>query len=151
MKNLMPKEISDILVKVHSGKKATEEEQLMVQSYLGSLTYSARHPVTGHELPNPNPVEVDVSLNKPECLEDRIKRIMSVSSRIAAMNGFETAEEADDFDVEEVFERGPVSPFEMVDHFVDMTPEQPKPQPEVPAEEPPATSSEAEPDITAEP
>lgn len=125
MKNLIPKEISDILVKVHEGGKATDTEKQKVQTYLGTLTTSVHHPITGRELPNPNPMEVDVTLHRPECLEDRVKRIMSVSSRIAAMNGMETAEEADDFNVEDPFETAPVSPFEMVDHFVTMDPEQP--------------------------
>lgn len=143
MKQNMPKEIADILIKAHDGKEPTESEKLKVRTYVGTLTHSVHHPVTGKEIPNPNPIEVDVSIHRPESLDDRVRRIMSVSSRIAAMNGFETAEEADDFDVDDVFDRGPVSPFEMVDHFSTMPDEQPvpvaKPEPQ------PASSGEADP------
>lgn len=122
----IPEEIEKILVKAHEGKNPTAQEKEKVKTYVGTLDASVHHPVTGKEIPNPNPIEVDVSLRRPEKLEDRIRRIMSVSSRIAQLEGYETAEEADDFDVDDVFDTAlPKSPFELVDHYATMTPEQP--------------------------
>lgn len=124
----IPKKIEAILEKIEKKQKPTEEEQKMVRTFLGTLTTSMINPANhAKELNNPNPMEVDVSLQRPETIEQRVRRIMSVSARLAeAQNAkFETPEEADDFDVQDDFDAMPNSPFEMVDHYAPMQPEQP--------------------------
>lgn len=144
----VPKEIVAILEKIEAKKKPTADEQLAVRTFLGTLNTSIRNPACkSKELNNPNPIEVDVSLQRPETLDQRVRRIMSVSARIAASQGFETPQEADDFDVADNFDSMPNSPFEMVDHFQPMQPEQPVPNsgdPNATAATPSSGSGEAE-------
>lgn len=68
----------------------------------------------GRELLNPVPMEVDVSLPKPLSLKERIQRILRTElSQQADAQGFETFEEANDFDVYDDFETpDPVTPYE---------------------------------------
>lgn len=136
---MVPTEIKSILEKIEKKQKPTSTEKEKLRTYLGTLTTSEINPANpAKELNNPFPMEVDVSLNRPLCLEDRVRRIMSLSAKVAQSQGFETPEEADDFEVTDEFDVMPKSPFEMVDHYAPMQPEQPV------AEEPLATSSEAE-------
>lgn len=150
-RHVIPKEIHDILVKAHDGKEPTQSEKDKVATYIGTLEQSVHHPVTGKEIPNPHPVQVDVSLRKPESLEERVRRIMSISHRMAELNGqFESPEEADDFDVDDVFDSPiPPSPFAMMDHYTTMVDEQPGPPADPPtpppAEEPAESIPEGDP------
>ena len=137
----VPKEIEKILEKVEKKQKPTPEEQEKVRTYLGTLTTSEINPANpAKELNNPFPMEVDVSLQRPETLEQRVRRIMSVSSRIAAAQQMETPEEADDFDVDDGFDVMPGSPFEMVDHYAPMQDEQPVDPPADPEPSPQNTT-----------
>lgn len=53
-----------------------------------------------YEPTDPTPVAVPVHLRKPESMDDRIRRIVQHSaSEAARMQGLETFEEADDFDI----------------------------------------------------
>lgn len=125
-RNKLPAEIESVLIKAHEGKEPTQKEKDMVATYIGAMDISAHHPVTGKEIPNPNPIAVDVSVHQPRTIEERVKHIMSVSSRLAQLNGMETLEEAMDFDIDDVFDRPtPPSPFEMIDHYVTMAPDAP--------------------------
>lgn len=66
----------------------------------------------GHEVPDPEPVAVPVRFQAPESLEDRIKRIIRADlSARAQAQGFETFEEADDFEVGDDYD--PRSPHEL--------------------------------------
>lgn len=136
MRIKVPTEIHNILVKIEAKKKTTDDEKLALRTYLGTLEEAVINPANpAKELNNPFPMEVDVSLGKQERLEDTVRRIMSVSARIAQSRGFETPAEADDFDVADGFEVMPNSPFELVDHFQPMQPERPIP---------PSTSKESQ-------
>lgn len=54
----------------------------------------------GHEVPDPTPVTIPVSLRRSESMDERIARIVQHSlSTAAADQGMETFEEADDFDI----------------------------------------------------
>jgi hypothetical protein len=56
----------------------------------------------GLELPDPTPVAIPVHLRVPESMDSRIARIVSHSlSKAAQEQGFETFEEADDFDIDD--------------------------------------------------
>lgn len=58
----------------------------------------------GRELLNPLPMEIPVT-PRPPTLQQRIQRLMRVElSRQAAMQGYETFDEANDFDVEDDFD-----------------------------------------------
>jgi hypothetical protein len=121
----VPDEIQAILIKNREGK-ATKVDKEKLNTYLGTLEHALVDPTMPSQvLVNPNPIEVDVSLQRPQTLEERVRRIMSVSSRIAEAQRMETAEEADDFQVTNDFDVMPNSPFEMVDHFAPMQPESP--------------------------
>lgn len=69
----------------------------------------------GRELPDPTPVEKPTGLKLPLSLHDEIRRFVRFElSHQAAVQGVESFEEADDFDVEEE-EPELVSPYEVVD------------------------------------
>lgn len=66
----------------------------------------------GHELLDPTPLELPVGFKRPESLEEQIRRLVRVNiSRQAEQEGYETFEDADDFDVGE--DEDPRTPFEM--------------------------------------
>lgn len=66
----------------------------------------------GREVPDPMPVAIPVQFQVPESLEDRIKRIIHSQLSVEAdAAGFETFEEADDFDVGDDYD--PRSPHEL--------------------------------------
>lgn len=51
------------------------------------------------EIPDPTPVELPTGYNKPETLQQMIQRYVRAASVAASDQGFETEEEADDFEV----------------------------------------------------
>lgn len=56
----------------------------------------------GRELPDPTPVELPFGAQRPESLQDMIRRLVRTDvSRAAEQAGAETFEEANDFEVEE--------------------------------------------------
>lgn len=56
----------------------------------------------GREIPDPIPFELDVSIDSPLSLNEKIKRMLQAELRMAVDHGvFETEEEAQDFDVNE--------------------------------------------------
>lgn len=66
----------------------------------------------GHEVPDPVPVSVPAHLTRPPTLQEQIRRLIRVeASRVAAAQGHETFEEADDFEVGDDFD--PRSPWEL--------------------------------------
>lgn len=70
---------------------------------------------TGQEILDPNPIEVAAGFRRPETLQESIERIMRVSEVVAqARSGYETFEEADDFDVPDDDTFDPDTPFEQV-------------------------------------
>lgn len=73
-----------------------------------------RYDEQGRELPDPTPVEIPVGFSRPESLQDQIKRLIRTElSMDAQAGGFESFEEADDFDVGDDFD--PSSPHELDD------------------------------------
>ena len=70
----------------------------------------------GREILDPNPMEVPVGFDRPETLQETIQRIMRTSEAVAEARraAFETAEEADDFDIPEDETFDPETPFEQV-------------------------------------
>lgn len=72
----------------------------------------ARNPkVRRHEVTDPNPMTLPVKFQKPPTLAEQIARYMGAHQRFQD-EGEETANEADDFDVED--EDSPHSPHELV-------------------------------------
>lgn len=68
----------------------------------------------GHEILDPNPVEIPVGFHQPPTLEARMRALIRTEmSQLAAQKGEETFEEADDFDIGDDFD--PTSPYEQ--HF----------------------------------
>lgn len=62
----------------------------------------AQYDEFGREIPDPRPVEVGIRMGRSESLTDQIKRLVREQlSQVAAREGLETLEEADDFDVED--------------------------------------------------
>lgn len=69
----------------------------------------------GHEILDPTPMAIPIGFKRPETLAEQIKRMVR-SERLAQeaeAQGYETWEEADDFDVDDDFD--PSSPYEQ--HF----------------------------------
>lgn len=66
----------------------------------------------GHEIPDPNPVELPLGMKRPETLAEQVQRLVRTSmSAHAAMHGMETFEEAEDLEVDEDFD--PYTPYEV--------------------------------------
>lgn len=62
----------------------------------------SNHDELGREIPDPRPVEVPVGISKPESMNDMIRRLVrQEASRTAEEAGYESFEEADDFEVED--------------------------------------------------
>lgn len=67
----------------------------------------------GSEINSGEPVDVPLGYRRPPTLDQQIQRLVrDAVSRQAAQDGFETFEEADDFDVGDDYD--PTSPYEMV-------------------------------------
>lgn len=69
----------------------------------------------GHEIPDPQPVEVPAGFKRPETLAEQIRRLVRNEEfqRDLAAQGMETFEEAEDFEIDDdMFD--PSSPFEEV-------------------------------------
>lgn len=65
-----------------------------------------------HEFPDPTPVEMPLGFSRPPTLQEEIQRIIRIQmSQQAQAEGFESFEEADDFDVDE--DPDPLSPYEV--------------------------------------
>lgn len=76
----------------------------------------------GHELLNPKPIAIAADLQRPLTMDERIQRAIGQAvSRQAQMQGRETFEEANDFDIDDENPM-PISGYEVVD----MTPETPR-------------------------
>lgn len=67
----------------------------------------------GREVPDPNPIEMPVGYERPESLEEMIARMVNVVSRQAADAGYESEDEANDFDINN--EEIPNSPYQYDD------------------------------------
>jgi len=62
----------------------------------------AQYDYLGREKPDPRPVEVPIGRGRAESLADQIKRLVRENlSQVAAREGYETLEEADDFDIDD--------------------------------------------------
>lgn len=73
-----------------------------------------RYDEQGRELPDPTPVEIPVGFQRPESLQEQIKRLVRTElSAQAQAEGFESFEEADDFEVGDDYD--PSSPHELDD------------------------------------
>lgn len=67
----------------------------------------------GRELPDPTPKAMPVGFKRPESLDEQIRRLIRTHmSDTAEEQGYESFEEADDFDVEDD-DYDPETPFEM--------------------------------------
>lgn len=84
-------------------------EQIDIEEY---VEQKARLDKNGHEILDPRPVEMPVGFHRPETLAEQIQRMVRTEFSEAASNaGFESFEDADDFDVEDEIDPG--SPYEM--------------------------------------
>lgn len=62
-----------------------------------------RHDERGREIPDPTPVAMPAGLSKPESMQDMIRRFVRLeASRAAEASGYESFEEADDFEPDDV-------------------------------------------------
>jgi hypothetical protein len=118
------------------------------------------------EYPDTTPIEVPAELKRPESMEQKMKRIVKEQISVgAAAKGYESFEEASDFDVEDSFEGDNLlSPYdvnEMVEEFPAGSPELPEKEGEesvMPAgsdpskekKDEPAASGEAEKEVKGE-
>ncbi|MEM2002530.1 MAG: hypothetical protein QXT77_07805 [Candidatus Methanomethylicaceae archaeon] len=69
----------------------------------------------GRELPDQTPIEVPLDFSRPLTLQEEIRRFLRIEASYVAENaGFETFEEADDFDVDDE-EVEFVSPYEILE------------------------------------
>jgi len=87
----------------------------------------------GKEIPDPRPMEISPRMERPLTLQEQIDRVLRQRvSREAANQGHETFEEANDFDVEEIFDSPSfMSNYEIVeDEIPIMEPENLKPDTE---------------------
>lgn len=67
-----------------------------------------------HEFPDPTPVEMPLGFKRPPSLQEEIQRLIRVQmSQLAQEDGYESFEEADDFEVDE--DPDPLSPYEVVE------------------------------------
>ena len=68
----------------------------------------------GWEIPDPRPVEIPAGFERPESLEEMIQRMVRTNaSEIAEREGYETFDEADDFDMpDEDHGSDPMTPYE---------------------------------------
>lgn len=65
-----------------------------------------------HEYPDPTPVEMPLGFKRPPTLQEEIQRIVRIQlSQQAQAEGFETFEEANDFEMDE--DPDPLSPYEV--------------------------------------
>lgn len=55
----------------------------------------------GREIPDPTPMELPLGYERPEPLEHMIARMIQANSRLAAKQGLETEEEANDFEIDD--------------------------------------------------
>lgn len=74
-----------------------------------------RRLTNGDELLDDTPVALPLDHEVPESIEDKIKRLIQSErfAQAAAARGFETFEEADDFEIGDDFEAEPHSPWEL--------------------------------------
>lgn len=73
-----------------------------------------------HEFPDPTPVEMPLGFRRPPTLQEEIQRIVRIQmSQQAQEHGFESFEEADDFEVDD--DPDPLSAYEVLE----MAPEGP--------------------------
>lgn len=86
----------------------TDPETGEVQEIELSKLYAPRN---GAEMPDPRPMQIPVGFRRPETLAEQVQRLVRTSiSRHAEMQGFETFEESEDFDVGDDFD--PRTPYE---------------------------------------
>lgn len=72
----------------------------------------AKHDERGWEIPDPKPLSIPSGFKRPETLSEQVQRLIRHGlSDIAASQGFETFEDADDFDVEDEH-LDPATPYE---------------------------------------
>jgi len=66
------------------------------------MTYTTQFDEKGREIPDPTPLEMPAGMNRPLTIEEQIQRyVRGHLSRMAAENGQETFEEADDLEMDE--------------------------------------------------
>lgn len=75
--------------------------------------------LAGREINDPNPVFIP-ALNRPLSLQDQIKRVLRTElSQQASAQGFETFEDADDFEVDDDFDAEPgPTPYVVMEHEI---------------------------------
>lgn len=56
------------------------------------------------QIPDRTPIELPLGYNKPEPLQDMIRRMVRVESDLASRQGFDSLEEADDFECGDEFD-----------------------------------------------
>jgi len=77
------------------------------------MVKKVQYDADGREIPDPQPTFLNTGLTAPESTSAMIQRLVRTELSTAAANaGFESFEEADDFDVEDEFD-DPTTPFEM--------------------------------------
>lgn len=75
------------------------------------LTGERIHDEKGHEIPDPTPMEPAIGHRPGPTLREQIRAMVLEASREAESAGYESLEEADDFDVGDDYE--PESPYEL--------------------------------------
>lgn len=111
----------------------------------------SKHDERGFEIPDPNPMEMPVNFKRPLTIQEQIRQLIRVeASAVARNSGYETFEEADDFEVGD--EPEVYSPYELADEqadakirdFIEENPAAPKPAKQPPAGTPPQAAASDE-------
>lgn len=85
----------------------------------------------GREVNNPRPMTIPAGFNRPPTLQEQIQRCMKVElSKQAMQQGYESWEEANDFDIEEDFENDPIDSQYVVHEMIPEIPAQLSPDPD---------------------
>lgn len=120
----------------------------LLQPLLPLLGLDKRLDERGHEKLDNTPIEIPLEFRETETLEERIKRLLRSEQFAREMDrqGYETYEEADDFDVGDDYD--PKSPWEIpADNYEQEAPVQPPKQQTAPKEQKTQESPKAKPKV----
>lgn len=65
----------------------------------------------GQEIPDPTPIEVPIGFNRPPTIQEQIAKYVQSANLLAQQTGYESFEEAEDFDVGDDLD--PSTPYEL--------------------------------------
>lgn len=141
-KKVTPEEIKELLfAPVPEGHSAPQFEQSVQSLYLDEY---------GREKPNPYPLEPPIGYKKQPTIAELMRQAIRQASEEARSAGYETEEEANDFDIDDEFD--PSTPYEhdfepdpLMERMIALQSRPPKKEPAAPAAGPAPTPAPAGP------